>query len=74
MARALLHKPDFLFLDEATASMDEALEKSMYELLLARLPATAITSIAHNPTLSAYHARTLRLQPAADGEMRLVPA
>lgn len=71
IARALLHKPDFLFLDEATASMDEALEKQMYEILLARLPGTAITSIAHNPALEGFHQRRLKLQPTGDG-MKLV--
>ena len=73
IARALLHKPDFLFLDEATTSMDETLEKEMYELLSARLPAAAITSIAHNPALAAFHRRTLSLQPAGDAN-RLVAA
>ena len=38
LARAILHQPDFLFLDEATASLDEAAEAALYRLLLARLP------------------------------------
>ena len=32
IARALLHAPDYLFLDEATASLDEAAEAALYRL------------------------------------------
>ena len=37
-ARALVFKPDWLFLDEATASLDEAMETAIYEALKQRLP------------------------------------
>jgi vitamin B12/bleomycin/antimicrobial peptide transport system ATP-binding/permease protein len=55
LARALLHAPQYLFLDEATASLDEASEAKLYRLLQQRLPATTIVSIGHRSTLDAFH-------------------
>src|SRR5258708_24440274 len=51
LARALLHAPQYLFLDEATASLDEASETRLYQLLKEKLPATTIVSIGHRSTL-----------------------
>lgn len=58
-ARALLLRPAYLFLDEATSAMDVDLEKLMMETLLAALPDTAIVSIAHRPSLEPYHQHIL---------------
>ena len=57
LARALLHAPQFLFLDEATASLDEASEAQLYQLLEAKLPVTTVVSIGHRSTLGAFHRR-----------------
>jgi vitamin B12/bleomycin/antimicrobial peptide transport system ATP-binding/permease protein len=57
LARALLHAPQYLFLDEATASLDEASEAGLYRLLEEKLPATAIISIGHRSTLETFHQR-----------------
>ena len=59
VARALLLRPDWLFLDEATSALDAAMEARLYKLLRARLPETAIVSIAHNPSVVAFHDRRL---------------
>jgi putative ATP-binding cassette transporter len=64
IARALLHKPDYLFLDEATSALDEASERQAYEALLAALPESAILSIAHRSTLVKYHDHLLELTKA----------
>jgi vitamin B12/bleomycin/antimicrobial peptide transport system ATP-binding/permease protein len=61
IARALLHAPDYLFLDEATASLDEAAETALYRLLQDRLKGTAIISIGHRSTLGAFHRRRIEL-------------
>jgi putative ATP-binding cassette transporter len=66
IARALLHAPQFLFLDEATASLDEASEAALYQLLAGKLPATTIFSIGHRSTLAAFHQRKVELVRVGD--------
>jgi putative ATP-binding cassette transporter len=66
LARALLHAPDFLFLDEATASVDEAAEARLYRLIAERLPDTTVVSIGHRSTLQAFHSRAAALAPDGD--------
>ena len=66
IARALLHAPQFLFLDEATASLDEPSEAALYQLLKDRLPATTIVSIGHRSTLEAFHQRDVTLTRTGD--------
>ncbi len=67
IARALLQKPDFLFLDEATASLDEPSEARLYGLLYSRLKDATIVSIGHRGTLTQLHERHLGLEPSARG-------
>lgn len=66
IARALLQAPDFLFLDEATASLDEPSEAKLYTLLHEKLKGTTIVSIGHRSTLKALHGRHITLE--RDGE------
>jgi putative ATP-binding cassette transporter len=61
IARAILQAPDYLFLDEATASLDEPAETALYHLLDERLKGTTIVSIGHRSTLFAFHRRHLAL-------------
>jgi putative ATP-binding cassette transporter len=70
IARALLHVPQWLFLDEATASLDEAGEALLYRLLTERLPSSTIVSIGHRSTLVAFHQRRLALM-RDDGRYRV---
>jgi len=67
MARALLIRPDWLFMDESTSALDPKGEASVYELLRERLPQTTLVSIAHRPDVARFHTRVLDIE---DGELR----
>jgi putative ATP-binding cassette transporter len=55
VARALLTKPSWIFMDEATASLDPDSEAEVYRALKAHLPGATLVSIAHRPTVAAMH-------------------
>ena len=71
IARALLQNPQWLFLDEATAALDEGSEAALYRLLIERLPGTAIVSIGHRSSLVQFHNRFFALQPDDAGRHHL---
>ena len=73
LARALLAKPDWLFLDEATASLDPEAEADLYRTLKARLPHTTLVSIAHRPSVAAFHDRRLVFRREEGKSGALVP-
>jgi len=74
VARALLQEPDYLFLDEATASLDEASEAVLYRLLQERLKGATIISIGHRSTLGTFHRRRVEVVPGeAAAQVRDVP-
>jgi putative ATP-binding cassette transporter len=68
LARALLAKPAWLFMDEATASLDPESEEDLYKILKQRLPGTTIVSIAHRPTVAAFHDERVVFKRATPGE------
>jgi vitamin B12/bleomycin/antimicrobial peptide transport system ATP-binding/permease protein len=72
IARALVQKPEWLFLDEATSAVDEAAETRLYRLLRERLPETTLFSIGHRATLHAFHTRRLVVQLAGSGPASVV--
>lgn len=63
-ARALLVRPNWLFLDEASSALDEATESRMYGLIAERLPGATVVSIAHKPSVLRFHDRRLVIDPA----------
>ena len=72
LARALLAKPGWLFLDEATASLDADAEAELYALLKRRLPGSTMVSISHRAAVAAQHERRLVFGRAAVGPARLI--
>ena len=74
IARLLLHEPDWIFLDDATAALDEAMEKRVYEILAARLPAAALMSMTHRPSVAQYHTRRWTMVSKDEGPTSLQTA
>ncbi len=75
IARALLQKPRWLFLDEATSSLDDQSQEKMYTVMIDRLPTTTIVSIGHRPELARFHHRVVELVPTSksNGSHLVVP-
>jgi len=71
-ARALIQKPDWLFLDEATSAVDEGTESRLYQLVRERLPTTTMFSIGHRATLRSFHTRRLMVQPTGNSAASVV--
>ena len=63
-ARLLIARPAVVFLDEATAALDEGLEHDLYTLLRRELPDLVLVSVGHRSSLEAFHARRLDLEGA----------
>jgi putative ATP-binding cassette transporter len=72
IARALLIKPDWLFLDEATSATDEAAAVALYRMVANALPATTVISIGHRDSLEAYHCRVIAVDRAIGRPGRLI--
>lgn len=68
LARALLLRPDWLFLDEATANLDMEAEEQFYRSLRELLPGATLISIAHRQSVAQFHDRFLRIE---NGALRL---
>jgi vitamin B12/bleomycin/antimicrobial peptide transport system ATP-binding/permease protein len=61
LARALLKRPRWLFLDEASSALDEATEREMHGLLKREIPDLTLVSIGHRSSLEAVHDRKVAL-------------
>jgi vitamin B12/bleomycin/antimicrobial peptide transport system ATP-binding/permease protein len=71
-ARALVHKPDWLFLDEATSALDETTEARLYRLVREQLAGTTVFSVGHRATLRPFHARQLLVRANGNGAASIV--
>lgn len=74
LARVLLHKPDYVFLDEASSALDNETEASVYGRLMHSLPEACVVSVAHRESLRALHDHTLELRPHAPAPLPAQPA
>jgi putative ATP-binding cassette transporter len=65
IARALLNKPDWLFMDEPTAALPDNDQTALYRVLKEKLPGTTMVSIGHRAGLAEFHERRLAWQGQA---------
>ena len=72
-ARLVLHRPRWIFMDEATAALDEASQDAMMQLVVDELPEAALVSIGHRPGLEVFHTRTVKLLRAEGGARLVLP-
>jgi putative ATP-binding cassette transporter len=72
LARVLLARPAWLFLDEATASLDPTSQGEFYRMLRQRLPEMTIISIAHRPAVAAFHDLRLTFDRGGEATGRIV--
>ncbi|OAN44680.1 ABC transporter [Paramagnetospirillum marisnigri] len=66
-ARLLLHRPKWVFLQEATDAMDPEGERRMMQLLLDEFPAATVITVGFHADLEPYHQRKLTLTPTPEG-------
>ncbi len=72
IARVLLIKPDWLFLDEATSATDEEEEAALYRVVTEALPAMTVISIGHRISLETYHRRVIAFDQGTGRPGRLI--
>jgi putative ATP-binding cassette transporter len=65
-ARAMLQRPAWLFMENATNAFDPESERQILEVLQQELPQAAMLTISLHPGLEALHHRTLELSLASE--------
>lgn len=70
-ARVFLGRPDLVVMDEATSALDEEGQSKVMSAFVERLPEATLISVAHRPSLAAFHTRTVTLKRVGGG-VRLV--
>jgi len=66
-ARLLIHRPDIIVMDEATAALDPPSQEMVMRLVLDQLPDATVISVGHRVELEAFHTRRLVLEYRKDG-------
>jgi ABC-type uncharacterized transport system fused permease/ATPase subunit len=79
LARALIHPPDILIMDEPTSSLDELSQFRLMEYMRDLLPDTMVIHAGHRPGLERFHdgdiqlVREIREGPTTTQEHHLSP-
>ena len=71
LARALVMKPDWLFLDEALSGLDDDAQHALFAMVRTRLPHTQLVSVVHRTALFALYPRRGTISSGETGTMRL---
>ena len=66
-ARIVLHNPDIIVLDEATAALDAQSQDKLMELLVRQPEHTTLISVGHRPELELFHSRKIVLERRRGG-------
>jgi putative ATP-binding cassette transporter len=66
-ARILLHRPAWIFLDEATSSLDDETQAAVLSGLRSELPNSAVLTFSARSGLEAFHDWTLTLTKSEEG-------
>jgi putative ATP-binding cassette transporter len=61
-ARMLLHRPDWIFLAEATNALDEAAQREMAALLVAEFPSAAVVAVGRAGLFNGFFQRVLHVE------------
>lgn len=67
LARAILHRPDVLILDDALCSLDEDAQDALHATIAARLPHAAVISFGQRARVDGFHTCRWELEKSAQG-------
>jgi putative ATP-binding cassette transporter len=65
IARALIHRPSWIFMEESTDAFDPKGERLIFEMLERELPNAALLTISFHPSLERLHQRKIELSRVA---------
>jgi putative ATP-binding cassette transporter len=67
LARALLHRPTVLLLDEAVSTLEDAEARELYRMLSEKLPGAIVISVGRSAARVGPHHRTIEMIGASGG-------
>ncbi|HLO77152.1 MAG TPA: ABC transporter ATP-binding protein/permease, partial [Magnetospirillum sp.] len=70
-ARLLLHRPNWIFIQEATDGLHPDGEHEMMQLVREEFPTATVITVGYHSALETYHERKLTLEPSKDGQVQV---